>query len=146
MCTREPRLVLVSLLIGWKNGARTLNQSLNEVIIDQSNYLITFDTQLKTTLLVGRKLLKWRTGMETVNPGRWNENMLLFLVLTLWPCAKISALFSHSRHKNLGCDHRIWELFKDSTFLFAMITYNESDLIKKTQKIVKKARKPIKKL
>ena len=31
-------------------------------------------------------------------------------------------------------------------FLFAMITYNVSDLSKKIQKIVKKARKPIKKL
>ena len=31
MCTRKPRLVLLSLLIGWKNGARTLNQSLREV-------------------------------------------------------------------------------------------------------------------
>ena len=27
MCTRGPRLVLVSLLIGWKSGVRTLNQS-----------------------------------------------------------------------------------------------------------------------
>ena len=31
MCTREPRLLLVSLLIGWKSGARTLKQSLSEV-------------------------------------------------------------------------------------------------------------------
>ena len=52
MCTPEPRLVLVSLLIDWKNGARTLNQSLSEVIINQSNYLITFDTQLKTALII----------------------------------------------------------------------------------------------
>ena len=52
MCTCEPRLVLVSLLIGWKNGAKTLNQSLNEVIINQSNSLITFDTQLKTDLCI----------------------------------------------------------------------------------------------
>ena len=50
MCTREPRLVLVSLLIGWKSGVITFNQSLREVIIDQSNSLITFDTQLKTAL------------------------------------------------------------------------------------------------
>ena len=50
MCTRELRLVLVSLLIGWKSGAITLNQSLSEVMQNQSNYLITFDTQLKTTL------------------------------------------------------------------------------------------------
>ena len=55
MCTREPRLVLGSLVIGWKNGARTLTQSLSEVIINQSNSLITFDTQLKTTLLEKRK-------------------------------------------------------------------------------------------
>ena len=47
MCTREPRLVLVSLLIGWKRGERTLNQSLSEVMQNQSNSLITFDTQLK---------------------------------------------------------------------------------------------------
>ena len=38
--------LLVSLLI----GARTLKQSLSEVIINQSNSLITFDTELKTTL------------------------------------------------------------------------------------------------
>ena len=36
--------------------------------------------------------------------------------------------------------------FKVSRFLFAMITYNVPDLLKKIQKIVKKARKPIKKL
>ena len=35
-------MVLVSLLIGWKNGARTLNQSLSEVMQNQSNLLITF--------------------------------------------------------------------------------------------------------
>ena len=56
MCTREPRLVLVSLLIGWKSGARTLNQSLSEVMQNQSNSLITFDTQLKTTLRVKKGL------------------------------------------------------------------------------------------
>ena len=50
MCTREPRLVLVSLLIGWKSGARTLNQSLSGVMQNQSNSLITLDTQLKTAL------------------------------------------------------------------------------------------------
>ena len=33
-----------------KNGARTLNQSLSEVMQNQSNSLITFDTQLKTAL------------------------------------------------------------------------------------------------
>ena len=43
-------LVLVSLLIGWKNGTRTLNQSLSEVMQNQCNSLITFDTQLKTAL------------------------------------------------------------------------------------------------
>ena len=36
---------------GWlKNGAKTVNQSLSEVIINQRNYLITFDTQLKIAL------------------------------------------------------------------------------------------------
>ena len=50
MCTREPQLVLVSLVIGWKSGARTLNQSLSEVMKNQSNSLITFGTQLKTAL------------------------------------------------------------------------------------------------
>ena len=33
MCTREPRLVLVSLLIGWKSGARTLNQSICSAVV-----------------------------------------------------------------------------------------------------------------
>ena len=51
MWTREPRLVLVSLLIGRKKGARTLNQSLSEVMKNQSNSLITFHTQLKTALV-----------------------------------------------------------------------------------------------
>ena len=31
MCTNKPRLVLLSLLIGWKDGAKTFNQSLSEV-------------------------------------------------------------------------------------------------------------------
>ena len=31
----DPRLVFLSLLIGWKSGARTLNQSLSEVIQNQ---------------------------------------------------------------------------------------------------------------
>ena len=57
MCTREPRLVLVSLLIGWKRGARILKQSLSEVMQNQSNSLITFDTQLKTALLL---TLNWK--------------------------------------------------------------------------------------
>ena len=43
MCTRQPRLVLVSLVIGWKNGTRTLKQSLSEVMQNQNNLLITFD-------------------------------------------------------------------------------------------------------
>ena len=50
MCTHKQRLVLVSLLIGWKNGARTSNQSVSGVMQNQSNLLITFDTQLKTAL------------------------------------------------------------------------------------------------
>ena len=44
---------------------------------------------------------------------------------------------------NLRWNHSRFQGFK---VLFAMITYNVSDLIKKIQKIVKKARKPIKKL
>ena len=52
MCSGKPRLVLVSLLIGWNNGARTLNQSLSEVMQNQSNSLTTFDTQWKTALYV----------------------------------------------------------------------------------------------
>ena len=72
MCTREPRLVLVSLLIGWKNGARTLNQSLSEVIINQSSYLITFDNQLKTTESTGWTIrwialsTFWTTGARCI--------------------------------------------------------------------------------
>ena len=37
-------------LVGWKNGTRTLNQSLSEVMQNQSNLLITLDTQFKTPL------------------------------------------------------------------------------------------------
>ena len=51
MCARKPRLVRVSLLVGWRNGARTSNQSLSEVMQTQSYSLITFDTQLKTALM-----------------------------------------------------------------------------------------------
>ena len=51
MCTREPWLVLFSLLIGWKSGARNFNQSPSEVMQNQSNSLINFGTQLKTDLL-----------------------------------------------------------------------------------------------
>ena len=59
MCTREPRLVLVSLLIGWKNGARTLNQSLCEVIINQSNLLIYFRHSIeKHSIVIISKLLQ----------------------------------------------------------------------------------------
>ena len=50
MCTREPRLVWVSLLIDRESGARTLNKSLSEEMQNQSNSQITFKTQLKTTL------------------------------------------------------------------------------------------------
>ena len=67
MCTREPRLVLVSLLIGWKNGARTLNQSLSELIINQSNYLITFDTQLKTALLLLHSVISSKFSHHSFN-------------------------------------------------------------------------------
>ena len=67
MCKREPRLVLVSLLIGCKSGARTLNQSLSEVIINQSNSLITFDTQffapdVTAAMLVERTIAKTSFG------------------------------------------------------------------------------------
>ena len=65
MRTREPWLVLVSLLIGWKSGARTLNQSLSEVIINQSNSLISFDTQLKTTLNQSNYLITFDTQLKT---------------------------------------------------------------------------------
>ena len=47
---RKSRLVLVLLLIGRESGARFFNQS-QSVMQNQSNYGITFDTQLKTALL-----------------------------------------------------------------------------------------------
>ena len=69
MCTREPRLVLVSLLIGWKSGARNFNQSLSEVVQNQSNSLITFDTQLKTALL------KWEMWAKKVTAGEYKASV-----------------------------------------------------------------------
>ena len=63
MCTREPRLDLVSLLIGWRSGARTLNESPSEVMQSQSNSLITFDTQLKTALNQVSNI-KWTPGQN----------------------------------------------------------------------------------
>ena len=50
MC--EPQLVFVSLVIGWKSGVTTLNQSLSQVMQNQSNLLITFNTQLKIPSLL----------------------------------------------------------------------------------------------
>ena len=52
-------MFFVSRLIGGQNGARTLNQSLIEVMQDQSNSLITFDTQLKTALKLKPNQLLW---------------------------------------------------------------------------------------
>ena len=37
--------------IGWKSGTKTVNQSLDEVMQNQSNSLLTFDAQLKTALI-----------------------------------------------------------------------------------------------
>ena len=71
MCTREPQLVLVSLLISWKCGAKTLNQSLSEVMQNESNSLITFDTQLKTALLhsvIGSKFSRHFFNQWEVKP------------------------------------------------------------------------------
>ena len=47
----KSRLVLVLLLIGWESGARFLSQSRSVAMQNQNNREITFDTQLKTTLL-----------------------------------------------------------------------------------------------
>ena len=69
MWKHEPRLVLVALLIGWKIGARTLNQSLSEVIVNQSNSLITFDTQLKTARRRRRRRRRRRALFSISN--RW---------------------------------------------------------------------------
>ena len=52
MCTRRARLVLVSLLIGSQNDAKTFDQSLSEVMQNQCNSLITFDTQFKPALSI----------------------------------------------------------------------------------------------
>ena len=46
----EARLVMVLLLIGWQSGANFANQSQSEAQQNQSNYQITFDTQLKSAL------------------------------------------------------------------------------------------------
>ena len=51
MCTRKPRIGF-GFTSDWlrKNRERTLNQSLSKVMQNQSNSLITFDSQLKTAL------------------------------------------------------------------------------------------------
>ena len=45
------RLVLVLLLIGRESDARFVSQSQTVAMQNQSNCVITFDTQLKTALL-----------------------------------------------------------------------------------------------
>ena len=52
------RLVSVSLLIGRESGARFFSQSQTIAIQNQSNYGITFDTQLKSALKNGRCKVK----------------------------------------------------------------------------------------
>ena len=53
----KSRLVLVLLLIGLKSGANFANQSQSEVKQNQSNCQITFDTQLKSALILNFCLL-----------------------------------------------------------------------------------------
>ena len=56
-----------------KNGARTLNQSLSEVIINQSNSLIIFDAQLKTALT--NQLTATSLGSQEGLGSHWGHNM-----------------------------------------------------------------------
>ena len=86
MCTREPLLVLVSLVIGWKSGARTLNQSLSEVMQNQGNSLITFDTQLKTALTANNIFRQRSRGRRRrpclrplLSPSRRNLYAIVFI-------------------------------------------------------------------
>ena len=53
----KSRLLLVLLLIGRESGARFFSQSQTVAMQNQSNCVITFDTQLKTALMA-RSLLK----------------------------------------------------------------------------------------
>ena len=79
MCSQEPRLVLVSLLIGWKSVATTLNQSRCGVMQNQSNLLITFDTQLKTALVTSI-LISWvliRPGLDPATSRTYWRGLLI---------------------------------------------------------------------
>ena len=61
-------------LIGWKNGAKTLNQSLSEVIINQSNSLITLDAQLETALIRPKELKKGKSDLIWEYCGSYHNN------------------------------------------------------------------------
>ena len=52
MCTHEPQLVLVALLIGWKSGAQTLNQSLSEVMQNQIYFADYFRHSIKNRSII----------------------------------------------------------------------------------------------
>ena len=54
----KARLVLILLLIGWERGTYFAGQSQSEVKQNQSKGEITFDTQLKSALMVF-SLLNW---------------------------------------------------------------------------------------
>ena len=53
----KSRLVLVLLLIGGESGARFFSQSQTVAMQNQSNCVITFDTQMKTALIINNNLL-----------------------------------------------------------------------------------------
>ena len=61
----EPRLVLVSPLIGSRSGARTLNQSPSEVTINQSNYY--------------RHSIENRSKLNFIKTGSHLKNLYLLL-------------------------------------------------------------------
>ena len=73
MCTREPRLVLVSLLIGWKNDTRTLNQSLSEVNAKPKQFAIYFRQSIEnrsmiTSSVIGSKFSRHFFNQSEVKP------------------------------------------------------------------------------
>ena len=100
--TNNVRLVLVLPLIGLKTGARFLSQSLSEAI---RNYLITFDSHLKTALSIESK-------------AGWKHHLLS----------------SSALRKGCRCKRQFWDLFTVviqplSTHFYVPLTHRRSTTV-----------------
>ena len=62
-----------TICFGFTCGARTLNQSLSEAMPNQSNSLITFDTQLKTALNLNRFVYYSQISLQRVADNGYKQ-------------------------------------------------------------------------